>query len=99
MIVTLAQAHQQAIQLAEKKLRPPPILEERKQMGAILQEDSDLDNFDSSNWIFTDISQECDKASVSRYRTRTCNKNVILCLEAQDCCTGAIGQPQRSSMG
>ena len=66
VIATLAQAHEQTIQLAEKKLKPPPILKERKPMGALLQEDRDLENFDSSNWIFTDVTQECDKESVSR---------------------------------
>lgn len=34
----------------------PSILEERQEKGKVIEEDGGLDQFDSSKWIFTDIS-------------------------------------------
>ena len=64
--VYTAQAHQKATDWAREKLRVPPILPEREEKGKLLEENSQLDQFDSSNWVFTDISTGL-KASVCKY--------------------------------
>lgn len=40
----------------EERLKPPPIIEQRKDLGDEISTDPKLKDFDDSKWVFTDIT-------------------------------------------
>ena len=50
------QVHSKTLEKARKLVKMTPVLPERKEKNEILEEDSQLDKFDDSKWVFTDIT-------------------------------------------